>query len=215
MKLYFAPGACSFVPHAMLEIAGAAFEPVMLKLHKGEQHDAAYVAINPRGQVPVLQLADGSVITQIVAICSYLDAAYQDARFLPQEPLARAKALETLAWMNNTVHPTFTHIFMPQKFASDPAACDAVRAHNTARYLELLQELDALVAAKKTPWLFGESITPADLYVLVVTRWGGFAQIEPTQFKASWAHMQALAAHPAVAKTIERERMQLNLMAAA
>ena len=33
MKLYFAPGACSFVPHSLLETAGAAYEPVMVKLH--------------------------------------------------------------------------------------------------------------------------------------------------------------------------------------
>jgi glutathione S-transferase len=214
MKLFFAPGACSFVPHAMLDIAGAPFESSMVKLHKGEQHDAAYRGINPRGQVPVLQLSDGTVITQIVAIASFLDAQFRDAQFLPSEPLARAKALETLAWLNNTVHPTFTHVFMPQKFAADAPACDAIRAHNAVRYLELLQEVDAMVAAKRSTWLFGESIGPADLYVLVVTRWGGFAQIDPTQFKASWAHMQALAAHPAVAKTIERERLQLNLLAA-
>jgi glutathione S-transferase len=33
LKLYFAPGACSFVPHTMLETAGARFEPVIVKLH--------------------------------------------------------------------------------------------------------------------------------------------------------------------------------------
>ena len=40
MKLYFAPGACSFVPHSLLETAGAEYEPVMVKLHKGEPNDA-------------------------------------------------------------------------------------------------------------------------------------------------------------------------------
>jgi glutathione S-transferase len=36
LKLYFAPGACSFVPHALLETAGEPFEPVLVKLRKGE-----------------------------------------------------------------------------------------------------------------------------------------------------------------------------------
>jgi glutathione S-transferase len=54
LKLYFAPGACSFVPHVLLEASGAAFEPVMVKLHKGEQQSPEYRAINPRAQVPVL-----------------------------------------------------------------------------------------------------------------------------------------------------------------
>ena len=45
MKLFYAPGACSFVPHAMLEIAGVNFEPAMVKLHKGEQRTADYLAL--------------------------------------------------------------------------------------------------------------------------------------------------------------------------
>ncbi len=123
LKLYFSPGACSFVPHVLLETSGADYEPLMVKLHKGEQYGDEYKAINPRSQVPVLQ-AEGQVITQIPAICQYLDMAFPQAQFLPTVPLARAKALETLSWMNNTVHPTFTHIFMPQKY-SDQAEVQA------------------------------------------------------------------------------------------
>ena len=40
LTLYFAPGACSFVPHCLLEASGVAYEPTMVKLHKGEQYDA-------------------------------------------------------------------------------------------------------------------------------------------------------------------------------
>ena len=67
LKLYFSPGACSFVPHCLLQLSGAAFEPHMVKLHKGEQNGEEYKAINPRGQVPVL-VDEGQVITQILAI---------------------------------------------------------------------------------------------------------------------------------------------------
>ena len=41
LTLYFAPGACSFVPHCLLEASGAPYEPHMVKLHKGEQYDEA------------------------------------------------------------------------------------------------------------------------------------------------------------------------------
>jgi glutathione S-transferase len=46
LQLYFAPGACSFVPHVLLEAAGASFEPKMVKLHKGEQYGDEYKALN-------------------------------------------------------------------------------------------------------------------------------------------------------------------------
>ena len=75
LKLYYAPGSCPFVPHAALELAGADFEPVLVKLHKGKQRTPEFLALNPRGQVPVL-VDDGVAITQIVAICLHLDARF-------------------------------------------------------------------------------------------------------------------------------------------
>ena len=118
IQLYFSPGACSFVPHLMLEKAGVPFEPIMVKLHKGEQLTPEFKAINPNGQVPVL-VDGGEVLTQILAMVGYLDKRFPQAHLLPDVPMARARAIETLSWLNNTVHPTFTHVFMPHKY-SDP-----------------------------------------------------------------------------------------------
>ena len=144
LTLYYAPGACSFVPHVLLQASGAAFEPTLLKLHKGEQREPAYLSINPRGQVPVL-VDNGTVITQIVAICLHLDARFPDAQFLPRDPMARAKALETLAWMNNTVHPTFTHVFMPQKYHGEASVQESIRQFAVGQYGQLLNELQSMV----------------------------------------------------------------------
>jgi len=213
LKLYFAPGACSFVPHVLLEMSGAAFEPSMVKLHKGEQNSDEYKAINPRGQVPVL-VNNGQAVTQIVAIVLHLDQTFPEAHFLPTEPMARAQALSTLAWMNNTVHPTFTHIFMPQKFSDQPEAQAAMKTYNTQLFRGMLGELQALVkaaAAKRQSWLTGEHFSPLDAYTLTLTRWGTIAGIAPEEHPELWAFVQKVAAVPAVARVIERERLQLNM----
>ncbi len=213
LKLYFAPGACSFVPHVLLEMSGAAFEPSMVKLHKGEQNSDEYKAINPRGQVPVL-VNKGHAITQIVAIVLHLDQTFPDAHFLPTEPIARAQALSTLAWMNNTVHPTFTHIFMPQKFSDQPEVQAALKPYNTQLFRGMLGELQALVKAanaKGQTWLTGEHFSPLDAYALTFTRWGTIAGITPEEHPELWAFVQKVAAVPAVARVIERERLQLNM----
>jgi glutathione S-transferase len=218
-KLYFAPGACSFVPHAMLQIAGADFEPVMVKLHKDEQNSAEYKAMNPRGQVPVLVVNPESdspvVLTQIVAIIGYLNDVFPNAKFLPTEPLAKARVMSTLAWMNNTAHPTFTHIFMPQKFTDNSAIYADLGAFNRKLYASQLSELNAMVEAKnaqKALYLLGFVISPLDLYCLTLTRWGGMAGIDPTANNAAlWAHIQMVAAHPSVAEVVTRERLQLNV----
>ena len=209
LKLFFAPGACSFVPHAALEMAGATFEPMVVKLHKGEQRSPEYLALNPRGQVPVL--VDGTdVVTQIPAIALHIDSLFPQAGLLPASGMARTRALQTLMWMNNTVHPTFTHVFMPQKFTADEAAQTAVKAHAVQAYRELLGEMEALAAAA-SPWLGGAQPGVLDAYALTLLRWGGYAGIDPTTLPATWDLAQRFAAVPAVARAVERERLQLNV----
>ena len=60
IQLYFSPGACSFVPHLMLEKAGVPFEPIMVKLHKGEQHgdDRRARPVGVRRQLSVVTQGD-------------------------------------------------------------------------------------------------------------------------------------------------------------
>ncbi|HUR87949.1 MAG TPA: glutathione S-transferase family protein [Ramlibacter sp.] len=217
IKLYFAPGACSFVPHTLLEASGEAFEPVYVKLHKQENLGPGFKAINPRGQVPVL--VDGSeVITQILAIVNYLDAKFPHANFLPRDPLARTRVLETLGWMNNTAHPTFTHVFMPYKFTDDEGAQAAVKKYNAQLFKSQLGEIEQMartMQAEGRAFLFGDSFGPVDAYALTLLRWGGFAGHDPQQFPALWSHVQKIAQLPPVARAIERERLQLNVYKAA
>ena len=209
LKLYFAPGACSFVPHAMLELAEVAFEPSMVKLHKGEQRSPDYLALNPRGQVPVL--VDGQeVITQIVAILLYLDEKLPMAGILPPAGIERARALQVLAWMNNTVHPTFTHVFMPHKFTDDEAAQKAIRDFGAAAYRGLLGEIEGM-ASNAAPWMVGARPGALDAYALTLLRWGGYAGINPADFPATWELVQRFAELPGVARAIEREKLQLNV----
>ena len=213
LTLYYAPGACSFVPHVLLQASGAPFEPTLLKLHKGEQREAAYLSINPRGQVPVL-VDNGTVITQIVAICLHLDARFPEAHFLPSEPMARAKAIETLAWMNNTVHPTFTHYFMPNKFTDQPEAQAALKAHAVVQYRQLMAELQQLLQASQQSgqaWMSGTRAGALDAYALTLLRWGSMAGINPADFPTLWSHVQRVADDAAVKAVMERERLVLNL----
>jgi glutathione S-transferase len=197
----------------LLEMSGANFEPTMVKLHKGEQYNEDYKLLNPRSQVPVL-VHDGNVITQIVAITQYVDMLFPGQHFLPTGHLARAQALSTFAWMNNTVHPTFTHIFMPQKFTEQPEAQAAIKQHAIDQFRTMLGDLQDLVNKKNQAghaWLAGEHFSPLDAYALTLTRWGTIAGIGPEVHPELWTFVEQVAAVPAVARVIERERLQLNM----
>ena len=217
IQLYFAPGACSFVPHVGLEVVkaagGADFEPRLVKLHKGEHRTPEYRAMNPNAQVPVLVL-DGKPLNQIVAICDYLDRAFPQAELLPREPWARAQAMSQLAWMNNTVHPTFTHVFMPAKFAESEAAQAEVKKKAVADYRGYLERIQEWTSGA-TPYWFGSKVTFHDAYAFTLLRWGGYAGIDPSSLPGLKAYVEGVMQAAPVAAALERERIKLDTYKAA
>ncbi|MGD9944011.1 MAG: glutathione S-transferase family protein [Burkholderiaceae bacterium] len=212
LELYYASGACSFVPHVALEIIKAAtghdYTPRPVKLHRGENMAPEYLALNPNGQVPVL-IVDGQPLSQIVAICDYLDRRYPQIGLLPTESWARAKAMSQFAWMNNTVHPTFTHVFMPNKFADDAAAQAELKRFNAAQYRSYLERIQQWIG-DANPFWFGERVGILDAYALTLFRWGGFAGIDPDSLPAYKAFVARVAATEPVAAALARERIELN-----
>jgi len=212
LQLYYAPGACSFVPHVGLEVirsvTGETFEPKLVKLHRGENRTPEYLAINPLGQVPVLVTEHGP-LNQIVAICDYLDRRFPQAGLMPSEPWARAQAMSRLAWMNNTVHPTFTHIFRPAYFAETEAAQAEVRKAAVAAYRGYLERIQGWLASARPYW-FGERPSFHDAYAFTLLRWAGYGGIDPAGFPAYLAYVERLMEDPAVAATLERERIRFD-----
>ncbi len=213
MKLYHGPGACSFVPLACLERVrdsdGIDFDVVTLKLHKGEQATPEYLALNPRGQVPLL-VVDGKPLPQVMAIVGYLEQRFPKAHLLPVEPRARAQAVSILAWFNNTVHPTFTHIFMPQKFAATDEAKAEVKRHNLGLFRQQLAEVQGMVKHGGT-FMVGHQFSPLDAYALTFLRWAGLAGIDPAaDYPDYWAWVQKLAEYGPVKRALETDRVPLN-----
>jgi len=212
IELYFAPGACSFVPHVALEAVKAAtgeeFQPKLVKLHKGEHKTPEYLALNPNGQVPVL-VADGKPLNQIVAICDFLDRRYPGAGLLPTDPWMRSQALSQLAWMNNTVHPTFTRWFRCAEFAaSEPAQAD-VKKTAAAKFRSHLERIQDWCKAA-APFWFGARPSFHDAYAFTLLRWGGYTGIDPASLPAYKSYLDRVVQAPPVAAALERERIKLD-----
>ena len=99
MQLYFSPFACSMASHIVVREAGLDVQlvPVTLTTKKTAAGDD-YFAVNPKGQVPALRLADGSVLTEGAAVLQYLADQKPDAGLLP--PAGTPARYETIAWLN-------------------------------------------------------------------------------------------------------------------
>jgi glutathione S-transferase len=212
IELYFSPGACSFVPHVGLEAIKAAtgedFKPNLVMLHLGENMTPEYVALNPNGQVPVL-VVDGKPLSQIVAICDYLDRRFPQAGLLPTETWAHTQALSQLAWFNNTVHTAFTRWFRTGYFAQGEAAQADVKqlaVSDLRRHFERIQEWSRSAA----PFWFGNRPGFHDAYAFTLLRWGGYAGIDPDSFPAYRAYVDRVVQSPPVAAALDRERIKLD-----
>ena len=99
MKLYYLPGASSLFPHIVLVEAGLAFDAVKVDEHtKAIEGAGDYRSINPLGYVPALQLEDGTVLTETVAIAQYVcDRVPAKTLAPPNGTFERAKLQ---SWLN-------------------------------------------------------------------------------------------------------------------
>ncbi|MFM6961683.1 MAG: glutathione S-transferase family protein [Polynucleobacter victoriensis] len=214
LHLYYCPGTCSFVPHVALELvkesSGQNFDGTVINLKNGEHLKPEYKAINPRGQVPAL-IVDGKLITQVMAITGFLHDSFPKAQIFPTDAMAKAQAVSILAWMNNTVHPTFTRVFRSERFG-DEAGKAGVKAMALEAFKGYLAEIDGLVSQGQT-YICGDQLTPADIYAIAFIRWGGLAGINPANYPNYQAYASRIAALPVVERIMKKEGINLNTFA--
>ena len=164
MKLYFSPGACSFSPHIALREAGVDFELVKvdLKNRKLAANGGDYLAINPKGYVPVLELDNGERLSEGPAIVQYIADLKPETGLAPKNgTLARYRLQEWLSYINSEIHKGFGPLFNP----ATPEETKAAARQNLAKRLDY-------VAAhlEKHAYLLGEQFTVADGYLFTVLR---------------------------------------------
>jgi glutathione S-transferase len=206
LTLYFSPGACSLASHVTLEEAGAQYETTLVSLAKGEQRSESYLKINPRGKVPALRDGD-NILTENVAILTYLAHRFPQKKLLPSDPLAEARCLSTMAWFSNTVHPAFAHIFRPEKFAEEASAAESIKAMGRKTFWGALQEIDGMVAGKE--WMMGSQFTTCDPYALVFYGWGTRIELPMKELASYTAWKDRMVARPAVRRILEKEKSPL------
>lgn len=206
LTLYYAPGACSMASHITLEECGVAYEAKVLAMAKQEQRSETYLKVNPRGKVPALDV-NGTVLTENLAILTYLALTNPDKKLLPDDPFQRAKCLSHMAYLGNTVHPSFTHLVRPERFTEDANGTAPVKAMGKKTFWGLLGEIDGLLAGKE--WVMGSQFTVADPYTLVFYGWGGRAELPVGDLKNYTAFKDRMLKRPAVRKVLEREQSPL------
>ncbi|QJR16188.1 glutathione S-transferase family protein [Usitatibacter palustris] len=207
-KLYYAPGACSFAPHMVLEELGMPYTTQKLDLAAGDQRKPEYLKLNPHGRVPTL-VVDGKPLTENVAILTFLGGAFPDKGLWPKETWSQAMLLSALAWIGGTMHPAFAHFFRPIRYADDAAAQEAVKAKGFASFHDYLKQVDGWLA-KSPKWMMGEQYTVGDPYLLVFYRWGVKSKLPMKELVHYTRHAERVMARPAVQRVMADEGITLG-----
>lgn len=106
MKLYsFSLSAASYRVRIAVNLKGLSPTYVGRHLRKGEQRSPEFLEVNPYGLVPALELDDGTVIAQSMAIIEYLDEAYPATPLIPRDIVGRARVRAISQAIACDIHP--------------------------------------------------------------------------------------------------------------
>jgi glutathione S-transferase len=195
--LYYWPGASSVVPHIVLEEIGSPYERRLVNFAEGEHKSEAYLKLNPHGKVPALAV-DGTVLTENVAILTYLAKRFPQARLLPQSILEEAGCLSMMAWLASTVHPTFARIIRPERFAADPAAHPGLKDAAREVFWDNCREINQLLDGRT--WAMGTQYTVCDPYAFFLYDQGSRIKLPMRELAAYAAFAKRMLERPAVRK---------------
>lgn len=198
---YWRSGA-SYRVRIALNLKGLSYDLAAHDLRQGAQKAADYVALNPQGMVPALQI-DDQVLIQSPAILEWLDEAYPQPPLLPDDALDRAHVRAMAAVIGCDIHPLNNLRVLGalrKDFGADQATVDAW----AARWITPgFDALEALVARDSGAFCFGDTPTLADCYLIPqlysarrfnidTAAWAGLTAIET----CALAHPAFAAAHP-------------------
>jgi glutathione S-transferase len=208
IKLYYSPGACSLASHIVLEELGIAYESVLISLADGDHKRPEFLRMNPKGRVPALNV-DGKILTESVAILTYLGGGYAERGLWPKETWKQAEALSLMSWLSSTVHTTVAGIWRPERYATDAAAQDHIKATSKENLLKYFDDIDKMLLGRS--FAMGGQYGVCDPYLLVFYRWGNRLGIDMKTLYPVWTkHALRVFSRPTVRRVFEAEGIELD-----
>lgn len=198
MKLYFAPGACSRAVRIALHEAGLPFEGVQVDLQTHKLADGNdYYAINPKGYVPMLVLDNGESLTEAGVVLQWIADQAPDSGLAPAAgTMPRYRMMEWLNFVTTEVHKQFSPLF-------NPAYPEDAKRIQREKILQRLKWVDGELAG--WPFLTGDTLTVADIYLWVICGWADFMKLDLSALKNLSAWRERVAARPSVQKAVQEE----------
>jgi glutathione S-transferase len=201
MKLYYWPGACSLSPHIVSREAGIDLQ--LAELDRGERKTAdgtVLSSVNPKNQVPVLEMDNGQSLTEGPVIVQYLADQNPAAGLLPPPgSIDRYRVQEWLNFITSELHKTFGPLFRP----TTPEEFKTISRQFLGQRFDWI---DQQLAGKQ--YLMGDAFTVADPYLFTVLRWSPRVGIDLSKWPNITAYLDRVAARPKVQEALKAEGLQ-------
>ncbi len=192
MKLYYMPAACSLSIQITLHELGIPHTLALVDSKAKTLSDGSdYHSINPRGQVPLLELDDGSWLTEGPAIVQYLaDQKPGNTLMPPAGTMERYREIEWLNYLSSELHQRFYSLFIYVHLADD--AKQTFRTDLDKRLAHIADKLG------ERDYLMGATFTSADGYLFAMLRWTSFLKIDMSRWPNLVAYRDRVASRSAV-----------------
>jgi glutathione S-transferase len=202
MKLYFTPGTCSLAPHIVIRELGLPVELRRVRIGPDPvvvADGSDFRALNPLGYVPLLELDDGRLLSEDVAILQYLADLDPAAGLAPLAgTFERVELQRWLTFISSELHKSFSPWLFHPEYGEQ--AADVARTRIAARLAVVERQL------ADRDWLLGADFGIADAYLFTIVDWSRATRVPLDAFPRLAAYLERVRARASVVEALRHER---------
>lgn len=175
----------------ILTLLGKPYQWVPVDILKGETQSEAFLALNPNGKIPVLELEDGTTLWESNAILNFLA---EGSDLLPSEPRLRTQVLQWQFFEQYSHEPYVAVARFIKLYQGMPAEREEEYRTCLARGYKALKVMEQQLS--RTPYLVGEQYSIADIALYAYTHVAEEGGFDLSRFPAVLAWRDRVASHP-------------------
>lgn len=170
-KLYWHRDTSSTAAMAILEEIGQPFEMQELIWERGDTKTPDYLKVSPLGLFPALELGDGTAMFESAAMVQILCDRHPEINLAPTvDDPDRPGYLQWLYYLSNTIYPSTTRIWHPERFTTTPEYESTVKEQAQITIINQWQGIESYLE-KEGPYLLGNRFSACDIYLQMITTW--------------------------------------------
>ncbi|GAA3928507.1 glutathione transferase GstA [Luteimonas lutimaris] len=202
MKLYFTPRTCSLAPHIVIRELGLDVELRRVRIGPDPvvaDDGSDYRRLNPLGYVPLLELDDGRLLGEGVAIMQYLADLHPAAGLAPAAgTFERVELQQWLTFISSELHKSFSPWLFHPEYGEQAMQVARMRIDN--RFAHVEHHLEG------RDWLLGDRFGIADAYLFTIADWSRLLKVSLTSFPRLAAYLERVRARDSVGEALRREK---------